>query len=188
MTRKGRRLAMIGSAGAVLGLAAALALLAGAAHAEPEQPYAGLQNRPVKALSEQQIADLRSGKGMGLAMAAELNGYPGPMHVLELADRLRLSPDQRAKVQQLFERMKAEAVPLGHKLLDEERSLDRHFAERTITRDLLAALTRSIGETTGALRQAHLSYHLAMIEALTPEQVRQYAVERGYGSKHRHRH
>lgn len=177
------------AAAVVLGLA-----LAGAADLAPAQdhharsPYAGLQAREIKALDAKTVDDLRAGRGMGLALAAELNGYPGPMHVLELADRLRLSPDQRAKVQQLFERMKAEAVPLGHKLLDEERSLDRHFAERTITRDLLAALTRSIGETTGALRQAHLSYHLATLEALTPEQVRQYAVERGYGAQHRHRH
>jgi Spy/CpxP family protein refolding chaperone len=173
----------------VLGLALILsAYPALAQDHRARSPYAGMEAREVKALDAKTVEDLRAGRGMGLALAAELNGYPGPMHVLELADRLRLSPDQRAKVQQLFDHMKAEAVPLGQRLLDEERSLDRHFAERTITRDLLAALTRSIGETTGALRQAHLSYHLATLEALTPEQVRQYAVERGYGAQHRHRH
>jgi Spy/CpxP family protein refolding chaperone len=83
--------------------------------------------------------------------------------------------------------MKAEAIPLGHKLLDQERSLDQLFAQRTITRETSAALTRSIGETTAALRQAHLSYHLTTLEVLTPEQVRQYGRERGYGSKHQHR-
>jgi hypothetical protein len=41
-------------------------------------PYAGMQTRPVKALTEQQLADLKAGRGMGLALAAELNGYPGP--------------------------------------------------------------------------------------------------------------
>ena len=175
------------TAAVLLGLAlAAAADLALAQDHHARSPYAGMEAREVKALDAKTVDDLRAGRGMGLALAAELNGYPGPMHVLELADRLRLSPDQRAKVQQLFDHMKAEAVPLG--LLDEERSLDRHFAERTITRDVLAALTRSIGETTGALRQAHLSYHLATLEALTPEQVRQYAVERGYGSTHPHRH
>ena len=66
-------------------------------------PYAGMQTRPIKALSDQQIADLRAGRGMGLALAAELNGYPGPSHVLELADRLELSTDQRARVQRLFD-------------------------------------------------------------------------------------
>jgi hypothetical protein len=31
---------------------------------------------------------------MGLALAAELNGYPGPIHVLELGDQLNLSSVQ----------------------------------------------------------------------------------------------
>ena len=39
-------------------------------------PYAGMQNRGLKALSEQQIEDLRGGRGMGVALTAELNGYP----------------------------------------------------------------------------------------------------------------
>jgi hypothetical protein len=88
-----------------------LALAAGPSFAQSPQPYAGLEGRPIKALSEQQIADLRAGRGMGLALAAELNGYPGPMHVLELADALDLSGQQRAKMQELFAAMKAEAIP-----------------------------------------------------------------------------
>src|SRR4051794_33352570 len=85
------------------------------------QPYAGLDGRPIKALSEQQIDDLRAGRGMGLALAAELNGYPGPMHALELADQLGLTQEQRTRVQLLFAGMKAEAVPLGEKLIAQER-------------------------------------------------------------------
>jgi hypothetical protein len=53
-----------------------------------QSPYSGMQTRSIKALSEQQVADLTAGRGMGLALAAELNGYPGPFHVLELADKL----------------------------------------------------------------------------------------------------
>ena len=41
---------------------------------QPAQPYAGMQTRQIKALSAEQIADLKAGRGMGLAMAAELNG------------------------------------------------------------------------------------------------------------------
>src|SRR6516164_7416934 len=78
-----------------------------------QSPYAGMQTRAIKALSDQQIADLRAGRGMGMALPAELNGYPGPAHVLELADKLELSSDQRSRVQSLFDAMKAEAVPLG---------------------------------------------------------------------------
>src|SRR5258707_13174886 len=96
-----------------------------------QTPYAGMQARPIKALSEQQIADLQVGRGMGLALAAELNGYPGPSHVLELADKLDLSPDQRAQVQRLFDSMKAEAVPLGSRLIQQEAELAKQFAGTT---------------------------------------------------------
>src|SRR5258708_7085156 len=79
----------------------AFVVAAGASLAHSQQPYAGLEGRSIKALSEQQIADLQAGRGMGLALAAELNGYPGPMHVLEFADSLGLSDQQRAKMQEL---------------------------------------------------------------------------------------
>src|ERR1051326_5424589 len=99
-----------------------LAILAsgrpGFAQTAPEQqPYAGLQTREIKALSHEQMADLAAGRGMGLALAAELNGYPGPRHVLDLASQLDLTADQRASVQALFDSMKSEAIPLGKKLL-----------------------------------------------------------------------
>src|SRR6266404_5181818 len=77
--------------------------------AQSAQPYSGMQSRSIKALSDQQVADLRAGRGMGLALAAELNGYPGPSHVVELAEKLDLSADQRTRVQALFESMKQEA-------------------------------------------------------------------------------
>ena len=134
----------------------ALAAAAAPSFAQSHQPYAGLEGRSIKALSEQQVADLRAGRGMGLALAAELNGYPGPMHVLELADALDLSDQQRAKMQELFAAMKAEAIPLGEKLIAEEAELDRAFAGKTITAATLAAATQAIGATHGALRQAHL--------------------------------
>jgi hypothetical protein len=139
-----------------LWISTALVLASAAAFAQ--SPYAGMQTRPVKALSEQQVSDLRAGRGMGLALAAELNGYPGPMHVLELADRLDLSADQRAKVQQLFDSMKAEAIPVGSRLIEQEMELDRLFASRTITAERLKTMTASIAETQGALRDTHLKY------------------------------
>src|SRR4051812_23322414 len=115
-------------------IAAALLTLAhGDAIAQSQQPYAGLQSRPLKALSEAQIADLRAGRGMTLALAAELNGYPGPLHVVELADALALTPEQRTRMQVLYETMKAEAVPLGERLITQEAELDRQFASRAVT-------------------------------------------------------
>jgi Spy/CpxP family protein refolding chaperone len=152
------------------------------------QPYAGLDARPIKALSEQQIDDLKAGRGMGLALAAELNGYPGPMHVLEFADQLGLTQEQRARVQSLFARMKAEAVPLGEKLIAQERELDRQFAQNLITPASLAGATAEIGQTQAALRYAHLKYHLATLDILTPDQTQRYAGLRGYHGSHQQHH
>ena len=145
-------------------------------------PYAGMERRAVKALSEQQIADLNAGRGMGLALAAELNGYPGPAHVLELADALLLTHEQRTRTKALIEAMKAETIPIGERILAEEVALDRLFAEKSITQVALDAATVQIGVAQGALRSAHLRYHLAMVNLLTPAQIARYAELRGYVS------
>jgi hypothetical protein len=151
------------------------------ATAVAESPYAGLQSRPIKALSEQQVADLQAGRGMGLALPAELNGYPGPSHLLELADKLALSADQRARVQQIFDSMKQEALPLGAKLLEQETELDRQFATHSVTPESLKATTAAIAVTQGTLRETHLKYHLSTVALLTPNQMQQYSALRGYG-------
>jgi Spy/CpxP family protein refolding chaperone len=148
--------------------------------AQSPAPYAGLQQRAVKALSEQQVADLRAGRGMGLALAAELNGYPGPIHALELADQLALSDTQRQRMRELTDQMKAEAVPVGEKLIERERALDQAFAGRRITPENLASLTAQIGAAQGELRAIHLKYHLTTADLLTPHQRHQYAALRGY--------
>jgi Spy/CpxP family protein refolding chaperone len=151
-------------------------------------PYAGMERRDVKALSEQQINDLRAGRGMGLSLPAELNGYPGPAHVLELADALRLSDDQRAKAKELFEAMKTETIPIGERILSDETALDRLFVEKHATRAEVDALAPRIASAQGELRAAHLHYHLAMSELLAPEQIMQYVELRGYGSSGHHQH
>lgn len=164
------------------------------------QPYAGLQHRDIKALSAEDIADLKAGRGWGLALAAELNGYPGPAHVLELAAPLELSEAQRAEAQVLYDAMLAETRPLGERLIAEEAALDRLFAERRATAAAVDAATAAIGTTTGRLRAAHLRYHLATLDLLSPHQVHQYAALRGYadgqagqgagghGAGHQHMH
>jgi hypothetical protein len=164
-----------------LSLVATLFLVSG--YALAETPYAGMQTRPIKALSEQQVADLGAGRGMGLALAAELNGYPGPSHVLELADKLDLSADQRAGVARLFDSMKAEAVPLGSKLIEQEADLDSQFASRSVTPESLKASTAAVAMTQGALRETHLKYHLSTVAILTPGQMARYAELRGYADK-----
>ena len=171
-------------------LAVLIVVVAGPALAQGHQPYAGLQHRSVKALSDEEIADLREGRGMGLALAAELNGYPGPVHVLEHADALGLSAEQRERTDELHQEMKGEAIPLGERLIAQETELDRLFAEREITPERLAALTEEIGLTQARLRSTHVKYHLAMMDVLSPDQVSRYRELRGYSGHHGggHRH
>ena len=159
---------------------AALILLLGIATTDAQQPYAGLQTRPIKALSPEQIADLRNGRGMGMALAAELNGYPGPIHVLELADQLSLTPEQQSRVEELVKAMTADTVPIGEKLISLEADMDHQFASGTMTLSYLEEATKTIGATQGSLRGAHLRYHLLTIAELNPAQVRRYKELRGY--------
>src|SRR5436305_4701046 len=168
---------------------AAMMLAFGSAVAQT--PYAGMQTRSIKALSDQQIADLRAGRGMGMALAAELNGYPGPSHLLELADGLGLSGAQRSSARDMFEAMKAETIPIGERLIAEEAALDRLFADHVITPEKLTAATAEIGLTQAELRAAHLKYHLSTVAMLEPSQIRQYSAMRGYdnsGSQQHHHH
>ncbi len=150
------------------------------ATAQHNTPYSGLQARKIKALSDQQIADLRTGRGMGLALAAELNGYPGPLHVIELAVELGLSNAQRDKMKLLFNAMRSETSVIGEKLIAYEAELDQQFASRAVTETSLDRTTQTIGSVQAALRAAHLRYHLLTLSELTPDQAQRYAVLRGY--------
>ena len=171
-----------------------LSMIAGgsvlAQHAQT--PYAGLEARSIKALSPGQIADLKAGKGMSLALAAELNGYPGPMHVAELGRDLRLSEEQERKVAELTAAMRKEAISLGERLIAAEQDLDSSFATKAIDEASLGAKVARIGEIQAALRTAHLKYHFATKALLTPEQITAYSQLRGYagggGARHHRRH
>src|SRR4051794_40989288 len=166
----------------------AIASIVLAASAFAQHPYAGMQSRSIKALSDQQIADLRAGRGMGLALPAELNGYPGPVHVLELAERLELTAEQRSRVQELYVAMKAETIPLGERLIAQEADLDRLFDQQRVTSRNLQVATKAIGTTQGALRAAHLRYHISTSNILRPHQVQRYKELRGYADRHAGNH
>jgi len=169
-------------------LVALVALVAPAIAQEPVSPYAGEEGREIKALSSDQIADLETGKGMGFAMAAELNHYPGPRHVLDMADELGLDPSTTVRVQEIFDEMQTDAVRLGTQLIDAERQLDRAFAERTIDEPRLAELTARTAKLEGELRAVHLAAHIAVTRELTPEQIHAYDAMRGYDGAEAHEH
>lgn len=145
-------------------------------------PYAGMEARTVKALSDERRDGLEKGAGLGYAMAAELNGHAGPKHVLELASELELSAEQRAAVEASFERMRSAAVDLGQQIIAAEEELDRRFAHRHLDVQRLGELTATIGELEGRLRSTHLRAHLETDVVLHPEQRALYGELRGYGA------
>ncbi len=147
----------------------------------PAAPYAGQQARAIKALSEKEIRGLLKGAGLGFAKAAELNHYPGPVHVIALASELGLTPAQSARVKALYAQMKSEAIPLGEQIIAREKHLDTLFATRRIDQTSLRAATARIGRLRGSLRAVHLGYHLKMKTLLTPHQTAAYDRLRGYG-------
>jgi Spy/CpxP family protein refolding chaperone len=152
-------------------------------------PYAGEESREIKALSAEDVEAYLTGQGMGFAKAAELNGYAGPKHVLELASELGLTTEQRTRTQALFASMQTKAVALGRQLVDEERKLDRLFAGARITQESLQQSVSRIGALQADVRATHLEAHLEQAKILTPEQRAHYLRLRGYhshGAHHAH--
>jgi hypothetical protein len=142
--------------------------------------YAGEEARDIKALSAQEQRAWLEGEGMGLARAAELNRYPGPMHVLEHADELGLSGLQRETTHELMHRHKREVRALGAELVAAERRLDDLFRSRRATPAEVSILTQEIGRLHARIRASHLNTHLEQSLILRPEQTAAYDRVRGY--------
>lgn len=143
-------------------------------------PYAGEQRRDIKSLSAKDIAELRNGGGWGLAKPAELNGMPGPSHVLKMKHALGLTTDQETAARRLFDEMRDEAIAEGRELIAGETALDTAFRAGTIDQDHLLALLRRIETSRTNLRYVHLAAHLRMIQVLNGDQVKRYNELRGY--------
>jgi len=154
------------------------------AAAEPS-PYKGLEIREIKALSDDDRQHLLAGHGMGLALAAELNRFPGPKHVLELAGELGLNDGQVNTAQGIFNEMERQAQQLGRAVIEKEAELDARFASGAIDQDSLARSVLEIGRLRGELRLAHLRAHLQMRAAMSADQVGTYDRLRGYQAEDR---
>jgi Spy/CpxP family protein refolding chaperone len=148
-----------------------------------QQPYAGYEERPIKALSNERVAELLEGKGAGYALAGELNQYPGPRHVLNLAEDLGLTEEQEVIVQGIFTDMQDEVRLLGRELVDLEERLDQAFRDEAIDEDALSQLTEESAAVEGSLREAHLNAHLKTRDILSLEQVEEYDRLRGYSER-----
>ena len=143
-------------------------------------PYAGQEARNIKALSEVEIASYLEGRGMGFAKPAELNGYPGPMHVVELADALALTAEQRAGSEALMRSHKAEVRVLGKTLIGVEEEIEQLFATRSVNPALLRNVLAKSADLQRRIRESHLATHLTQTALLTQAQIASYSKLRGY--------
>lgn len=147
----------------------------------PRSPYAGQEARELRSLSPEEIEGYRRGAGLGYAKPAELNSYPGPLHALEMAERLQLTPEQRAALTTLREDMLEKAVPLGERYLVLESAIEQGFRDGSLDAEGLRGLLEESALVEAELRFAHLEAHLATRELLTRHQIALYDEARGYG-------
>lgn len=162
-----------------LAVCAPLSVLAQHNHGSQAQ-YAGMQNRAIKSLSDTDIQELRRGGGWGLALVAELNGMPGPTHLLELKDQIPLTEEQVAKTRALVDDMRKAAIPTGERLIAAEAALQTAFAKGGVDEASLRGLLTQAEAARAELRFIHLSQHIKTVRYLRPEQIKRYNVLRGY--------
>lgn len=112
----------------------------GSTASQSATPYAGMEQRAIKSLSAQDIADLRAGRGWGLALPAELNGVPGPAHLLELRDAIGLAPEQVAAIEKIHAQMQAEAQIAGANFIAAEAAIEAGFRKTGLAPEQLRAL------------------------------------------------
>ena len=165
----------------LLALLAVLMPLAAAAQ-HSHSAYAGMEDRDIKALSDSDLEDLRRGAGWGLALAAELNGVPGPAHLLELKDQIGLSAEQVRAIEEIFAQMKVEAQAAGAAFVAAEQAIEAAFRADELTPDRLRALIDRSAAARAELRYIHLVRHLETPPLLSDAQIADYTELRGYGA------
>jgi hypothetical protein len=144
--------------------------------------YAGEEKRSIKSLSPDDITELRRGGGWGLAKAAELNGVPGPAHLLEMKDKVPLTSDQVLAIDTIYKKMKSQAIEQGERLIALEQKLELLFRSGSVNRDVLRTSLRKIAKVRMELRFTHLATHLKTPEILSKDQIRKYNALRGYSN------
>jgi len=149
-------------------------------------PYSGEQHRNIKALSPSDIQSLEAGKGWGLAKSAELNGVPGPAHLLELKNQIHLSAQQVEAIQAVWNAMNRSAIEHGRRYLATETKIEQFFAETNNDEETLNTLLKKAAEQLATLRYVHLKAHLQVKPLLTKQQILQYQALRGYSDKRDH--
>lgn len=152
-------------------------------HGGPQaRPYAGQQTRAVASMADEEVHGHIEGRGLGYARPAELNGYPGPMHVLELKSELTLTAEQIAATEAIFNRMQERAREAGRRYIEAETELDAAFRSGKAQTGQIAELVRAADARRAEKRLAHLEAHIEMAKVLSQSQRTRYAELRGYGA------
>lgn len=157
----------------------------GAGHGHHKTPYAGQQTREVKSLSAADLAEIRRGGGWGFALPAELSGFPGPKHLLELRDELGLSARQVAAIEQIFHGMQADAIAAGERFIAAQQAVDAVFSATAPDGKRLRSALQAAAAARADLRFVHLSRHLETGDLLTAGQIEKYQILRGYAPRPR---
>ena len=151
-----------------------------AKQAHDPSSHAQSRGTEVVSLTDEEVRALRLGEGMGLARAAELNHFPGPRHLLELAPELGLSDEQIARIRAIHDRMKSEAMAKGEDIIMAEGHLAGLFASGEPTARETARVTGHLGAMRGQLQAIHLLAHIEAARELSAGQIREYDRLRGY--------
>lgn len=144
-------------------------------------PWAGEQTREIKSLTARELTGIPKGHGVGMALPAELNSYPGPRHALDLSEELNLTPEQIEQIELFYQEMSQQAVPLGQQFIEIEKEIDEKF-DKSITSEELSELLKNSSEIKWKLRNIHLQAHLKTADVLSLEQISLYDQLRRYAN------
>jgi hypothetical protein len=162
-------------------MATAILLLSCIAAAQAaDSPHVGQEKRVAKGQSEKEAGDYLGGRGTDLSKVAEMNGYPGPGHVLEETQKLGLSAKQLEKTQRVYDSMTHSASRIGKAILHKEAELASLFAEQKATPENTERLLKELANLQADLRMVHLNGHLSMRQILSKPQIEKYSQVRGF--------
>jgi Spy/CpxP family protein refolding chaperone len=148
------------------------------AHGDPGTPTPTSPHARAQACAQEFDAVVADGRGFGLAFAADQNGYPGPLHVLELKDRLGLTAEQETRVRALLEAMFADARPKSARLLQAEARLRALFASGKTDEASVRTAAAEVEQARRDVRLVHLLTHLQTRALLTKSQISAYTAAR----------
>ncbi|MEK9138637.1 MAG: hypothetical protein AAB393_16055 [Bacteroidota bacterium] len=117
---------------------------------------------------------LENSEGAGMAAYADVNGYPGPKHILEMQDMLMLTEEQRKDIQSIFEAMKESARAKGDAIIQKERQLESLFRTEKATEAEVKKMSSEIGRLRGELRAIHMVAHIQAKQVLIKDQTALY--------------